>query len=382
MLLIGEILAHAARIAPDAIAATLDDDAITFGEIDGGEPHRQRARASLGDRARRPGAVVGRHLARGAPGVRRAREARRGVRAAERARIGRRGRDRSPSTPGRGCCSRRPGIAARPPSSPPRPASRSRAAIPTGERDRTVVEPRARRARSARHLLHERQHGRPKGVVLSHRANWLRIVSRRDHRRRAAAGPSACSRCSTWPAGRSRSVPGRAAGRSTSCACPTPRRCCATAARHRAARLYSHPRGVGPHPRAPRPAPRPRRAWSRPTPVRRRRRPSCCTRSRTRCRGPSRGCSTDRPRPARACSSATPTCCASRARVGVPQARRRRAAHRRGEVCLRSPFLMDGYFDAARRDRRGAPRRLVPHRRPRRARRRGLPVDRRAARAT
>ena len=34
MLLIGEILAHAARTAPDAIAATLDDDALTFGELD------------------------------------------------------------------------------------------------------------------------------------------------------------------------------------------------------------------------------------------------------------------------------------------------------------------------------------------------------------
>jgi acyl-CoA synthetase (AMP-forming)/AMP-acid ligase II len=34
MLLIGEILAHAARTTPDAIAATLDDDVITFGALD------------------------------------------------------------------------------------------------------------------------------------------------------------------------------------------------------------------------------------------------------------------------------------------------------------------------------------------------------------
>ena len=34
MLLIGEILAHAARTTPDATAATLDDAAITFGALD------------------------------------------------------------------------------------------------------------------------------------------------------------------------------------------------------------------------------------------------------------------------------------------------------------------------------------------------------------
>src|SRR5436305_1367420 len=34
MLHIAEMLAHAARVAPNEIAATLDDDAITFGELD------------------------------------------------------------------------------------------------------------------------------------------------------------------------------------------------------------------------------------------------------------------------------------------------------------------------------------------------------------
>src|SRR5215211_4425709 len=33
-LLIGEMLAHAARMSPGAVAATLDDDALTFAEID------------------------------------------------------------------------------------------------------------------------------------------------------------------------------------------------------------------------------------------------------------------------------------------------------------------------------------------------------------
>src|SRR5262245_10187943 len=34
VLLVGEVLAHAARVAPRAVAATLDDDALTFGELD------------------------------------------------------------------------------------------------------------------------------------------------------------------------------------------------------------------------------------------------------------------------------------------------------------------------------------------------------------
>ena len=55
--------------------------------------------------------------------------------------------------------------------------------------------------------------GRPKGVVLSHRANWLRTfvgATTTSGRRRR---PSACSRCSTWRAGRSRSARGRRAAR-------------------------------------------------------------------------------------------------------------------------------------------------------------------------
>ena len=116
-----------------------------------------------------------------------------------------------------------------------------RRTIPIGaERPRPPTP--ARRARSARHLLHEREHrAGPKGVVLSHRANWLRTYRRRDHDRGRRRAPCACSRCSTWRAGRSRSARGRAGGRCTSCGSPTPRRCCATTARHRAARLYCIP---------------------------------------------------------------------------------------------------------------------------------------------
>ena len=57
------------------------------------EPHRERAARALG-RPRRPGAVVGRHVARGGSRVRGAGQDRRGLRAAERARVARRGRAR------------------------------------------------------------------------------------------------------------------------------------------------------------------------------------------------------------------------------------------------------------------------------------------------
>ena len=69
-----------------------------------------------------------------------------------------------------------------------------------------------------------------------------------------------------------------------------------------------------------------------------------------------------------------------------PGSRRARRARRSsrcassddGEVCVRSAFLMDGYFEHPDATAERAARRLVPHRRPRRARRRGLPLDRRA----
>ena len=49
-----------------------------------------------------------------------------------------------------------------------------------------------------------------------------------------------------------------------------------------------------------------------------------------------------------------------------------------GEVVMRSPFLMDGYFDDPAATAEALARRLVPHRRSRCVRRRRLPVDRRA----
>jgi fatty-acyl-CoA synthase len=46
VLLIGEMLANAARVAPDAVAATLDDEQMTFGEI---EEQAQRIAHGLRD---------------------------------------------------------------------------------------------------------------------------------------------------------------------------------------------------------------------------------------------------------------------------------------------------------------------------------------------
>ena len=49
MLLVSEILENAADVAPDAVAATLDDDALTFGEIDArGEPASRTGCSSAG----------------------------------------------------------------------------------------------------------------------------------------------------------------------------------------------------------------------------------------------------------------------------------------------------------------------------------------------
>ena len=103
--------------------------------------------------------------------------------------------------------------------------------------------------------------GRSKGVVLSHRANCLRSFppARRRHRRRAR---SACSRCSTWPAGRWRSAAGSPAGRSTSCRLADAE----TLLRDRRAPARDpdlpHPGGVGP-------CARPRRDGLRPVVARR-----------------------------------------------------------------------------------------------------------------
>ena len=170
-------------------------------------------------------------------------------------RVDRRRYDRSPSTRGHGCCSpvRRTATPAAELADrvghPVRRSAvrRSERTVGFGER---AADPRCRRARPHVIFFTSGSTGRPKGVVLSHRANWLRTYPGRDdhhgrrrHRLHVPAVPH--GRLDD----RARCLAG-AAGRCTSCACPTPRRCCATTARHRAARLYCIPAVWARSPRA------------------------------------------------------------------------------------------------------------------------------------
>ena len=309
----------------------------------------------------------------------RAGQARRGLRAAERACIGRRGRARRRVRPRRGCSS----PARRTPDAGRRTRRGARGSRSLARRSRrgadvAASDRRARRARSARHLLHEREHRAAEGRRALAPRELAAHVSRRDHDDRAAAAPCACSRCSTWRAGRSRSAPGRRAGRCTSCGSPTPRRCCATDGPPSRRAAVLHPRGVGAHARA---------------------RQCADTTSSTLVEADT-GTSATPPELLHAIKDALPrtvdarvlrldrgrTRRAARRRRPVAQARQRRRRRSRastcgstetGEVCLRSPFLMDGYFDDPDATAEALRRRLVPHRRSRRARRRRLPVDRR-----
>ena len=73
--------------------------------------------------------------------------------------------------------------------------------------------------------------------------------------------------------------------------------------------------------------------------------------------------------------SASPRCIAI-SRL-VDEAGRDVAAGATGEILVRGPNVMDGYWDKPRESAAGARRRLVPHRRHRARRRRGLPLRRR-----
>ena len=248
------------------------------------------ALADIGVGRGRSGAVVGRHLTRGDPRVRRAGEAGSGLRAVERTRVDRGDttgrRVRAPTAvAGRCVAPRRRGGARDRVGDLVR-----RSAVRRSERDSRL----RRRAPPVRDVDERDAHvifftsgstGRPKGVVLSHRTNWLRTYPGATTTT-AEAAPSACSRCSTWPAGRSRSVLGKRRRPVHFVRVPDAETLCATTARHHAARLYCIPAvwaRVLEHPRAP---PRPRvagrsrhRYVGDPTRVAR-------TRSRTCCPGP------------------------------------------------------------------------------------------------
>ena len=259
------------------------------------------------------------------------------------------------------------------------PASRSRDASPTGAATRTVSRPTLDERDPHVIFFTSGSTGRPKGVVLSHRANWLRTYP--GATTTTGGGGTVCMfplfhmagwtiALGAWqapPAG-----PLRARARRRDAAARRPQR-------HRAARLYASPRCgpassstastrydlVG--------------AASRPTPARRRRRRSCshAIKDALPRHRHARLLRLDRSR-ARASQLGDADLLRKPGSVGVAAARRRACGSTDdGEVCLRSPFLMDGYFDEPDATAEALARRLVPHRRPRRARRRGLPLDRR-----
>ena len=222
------ILENAARVDPAATAATLDDRSLTFGEID--ERANRIANALTGDGIApgRPGAVVGRHRPRSGAGVRGARQARRGVRTAQRPRS-----TLEEVTPVGGYARPRLLLAGR---SHAGARSRARATHSTSRtwatstRGPTARHPprplrAARRARPARHLLHEREHRPAQGRGALAPRQLAAHVRGRDvepgrwrHRVHVPAVPH--GRMDD----RARRVAGRAA-RCTSYACPTRRRC-------------------------------------------------------------------------------------------------------------------------------------------------------------
>ena len=268
------------------------------------------------------------------------------------------------------------GRAARRRRRPDRDHERARRAHPRRERRGRA---RARRARSARHLLHERQHRRAEGRralapgQLPPRASRASASS-------ATAAPCACSRCSTWPGW---SLAPRARGRPAE-----PIHLVRTPDAATLARASRSDAGRRVSTRSPRCG----RASSSTA--------STATTSRA-LREADTGTSATPPELIDAIRRRAPrrrhpdllrldrggTGHHARPRRPRPQAGQRRAARSPvvelrlsddGEVCLRSELLMDGYFDdpdatAAALDAG----RLVPHRRPRGARRRGVPLDRR-----
>ena len=307
---------------------------------------------------------------------------RRGVRAAERR--GRRSRRSRPSPSTRRArlllagsshtASRRPNSPRSTRHSVPRGSTRQRRAASTG-----LASRRRRRARSARHLLHQRQHGAAQGRrALAPRELAAHVSSARP--RAPGGGGTVCMfplfhmagwtiALGAWqgaaagalragPRRRRRSArrPRPAIARRGSTASPRSGRACwSTAwrgydlvgARRGRHRHVGHTAGAARRDQG-------RAAADRDARVLR------IDRGGTRR-------ALGRRRPARASPEAS--ACRSRAsRCGSTSAAR---------CALRSPFLMDGYFDDPEATAEALRRRLVPHGRSRRARRRRLPVDRR-----
>ena len=383
MLLVSRILENAADVAPDAVAATLDDESAHLRrDRTGRQPDRARHCSHTG--IGRGDRVLwwGDTSLDGDPDLRGLREGRRGVRAAERAGVARGGAPGRGATRGRRSCSA--GMPMRMTTSTIAPGSSLTAsASPTASTGRTTSRARGRGPTWTSTSAIRTSSSSPAAAPAGPRASCCRTAPTgcgRSSARpapRAAAAPCACSRCSTWPDGRSRSVRGRPADPCTSSGSPMPPTLLETTARHHAARLYCIPA-----------------VWGRILEhgvagydlidVGRGRHRD--VRDATGAPGRDQGgsaqhrdarASTDRPRPGRRSHSATRDLFRKPGSVGVaqPSVEVRLDTTRRGVRA--QPVPHGRVLRRSRRDRRGARRRLVPHGRPRRARRRRVRVDRR-----
>ena len=314
-----------------------------------GEPRRARARRH-GRGARRPGRVVGRHLARGAADLRRAREARCGVRAGERPPRRRRGRGRRRVRPARGCCSStttRAGQIARVAASPLVAHAELDAAAAAGVGGRRRGARRSTSATRTSSSSRAAAPGRPKGVVLSHRANFLRSYP--NLARATSPGGTVCMFPLFHMAGWSMALGAwqtrapihfvRDAGRATRSSAAAERRARAAAvpASRRCGRACS---STTDRATTSRPLREADTGTSATPPELARRDPGRVPRTR------SPASSTGRPRRARRRCSADGDVAAQ---AGLRRAAPARVSTSRladdGEVCVRSELLMDGYFE-------------------------------------
>ena len=247
MLHVSRILENAADVAPDAIAATLDDDVAHLRRDRTGRQLASRTTCSTAGSVGAIACCAGADTALGDdPDLRGLREDRRGVRTAERAGVARRGDARRGVRAAEAWCSggittTMRTITIAPVSWPPASAS------PTASGGRTTSRARGRgRASSSTSAIRTSSSSRaaapavPRGSSCRTAPTGCGRSSARPAPR-AAAAPSACSRCSTWPDGRSRSARGRPAGPCTSSGSPTRATLLETTARHHAARLYCIP---------------------------------------------------------------------------------------------------------------------------------------------
>ncbi len=270
---IAEMLANAARVAPDTVAVTLDDDSLTFAQIDEQSNRVANGLARPLGGARRPRAVVGRHHARRGSGVRGAREDRRGLRAAQRPGVGRRDRTgrrvrAAPLAPVRTFAPSTPRASSRPGST-----CRSRPRF----RRATRARPQARTSTSATRTSSSSRAAAPGGrkASCSRTAPTGSAPTSARPRRPAARGPCACSRSSTWRDGRSRWARGK--GRRAGALRARARRGDAAGDDRAPSRVAAllHPGGLGAHPRTRRRTASTCRRSKKPTREPRRPRPSC-----------------------------------------------------------------------------------------------------------